>query len=66
MPGSTFSAEQRHGQLRLGQVVDGYALVKRTPIPEGDVLTFATHRPLPTRQERMAQRLHLARLAVDL
>jgi hypothetical protein len=26
-------------------VVDGYALVKRTPIPEGDVLTFAPHRP---------------------
>ena len=45
MPGSTFSAEQRHGQLQVGQVVDGYALVKRTPIPEGDVLTFAPHRP---------------------
>ena len=41
MPGSTFSAEQRHGRLRLKQVVNGYKLVKRTTIPEGDVLTFA-------------------------
>lgn len=45
MPGSTFSAEQRHGGLVLGQVVDGWALVKRTPIKEGDVLTFKAHRP---------------------
>jgi hypothetical protein len=45
MPGSTFSAEQRHGPLMLGQVVDGWALVKRTPIGEGDVLTFKVHRP---------------------
>ena len=45
MPGSTFSAEQRHGPLVLGQVVDGWALVKRTPIAEGDVLTFKVHRP---------------------
>ena len=45
MPGSTFSAEQRHGPLVLGQVVDGWALVKRTPIGEGDVLTFKVHRP---------------------
>ena len=52
MPGSTFTAEQRHGQLQLGQVVDGYALVKRTPIPEGDVLTFAPHRR-PRRHQRM-------------
>jgi len=45
MPGSTFNAEQRHGSLSIGQVVDGWALVKRTPIKEGDVLTFKAHRP---------------------
>jgi hypothetical protein len=45
MPGTTFNAEQRHGALRIGQVVDGWALVKRTPISEGDVLTFKVHRP---------------------
>lgn len=45
MPGSTFSAEQRHGALRIGQVIDGWALVKRTPIGEGDVFTFKVHRP---------------------
>jgi len=45
MPGSTFSAEQRHGALTVGDVVDGWALVKRTPIKEGDVLTFKAHRP---------------------
>ena len=45
MPGSTFSAEQRHGPLSVGQVVDGWALVKRTPINDGDVLTFKAHRP---------------------
>ena len=47
MPGSTFSAEQAHGALTVGKsVVNGYALVKRTPIPEGDVLTFKAHEPL--------------------
>lgn len=46
MPGTTFNAEQRHGPLRIGQVVDGgWALVKRSPIAEGDVLTFKIHRP---------------------
>jgi hypothetical protein len=46
MPGSTFNATQSHGALAIGQVLgNGYALVKRTPIPEGDVLTFKTHRP---------------------
>jgi hypothetical protein len=45
MPGVTFNAEQRHGPLSIGQVVDGWALVKRTPIAEGDVLTFKVHRP---------------------
>ena len=45
MPGSTFNAEAAHGPLRIGQVVDGWALVKRTPIAEGDVLSFKVHRP---------------------
>jgi len=45
MPGSTFSAEQRHGPLLIGQVVDSWALVKRTPIGDGDVLSFKAHRP---------------------
>ena len=45
MPGSTFSAEGRHGPLRIGQVVDGWALVKRTPYSGGDVLTFKAHQP---------------------
>ena len=47
MPGSSFSAEQKHGPLVVGQVVNGYALVKRSPIPEGDVLTFRLDRPQP-------------------
>ncbi len=45
MPGSTFSAEATHGPMRIGQVVDGWALVKRTPIGDGDVLSFKAHRP---------------------
>ncbi len=45
MPGSTFSAEAAHGPLRIGQVVDGWALVKRTPYSGGDVLSFKAHRP---------------------
>jgi len=45
MPGSTFNAEATHGPLRIGQVVDGWALVKRSPIAEGDVLSFKAHRP---------------------
>jgi len=45
MPGSSFSAEGRHGPLCIGQVVDGWALVKRTPYSGGDVLTFKAHRP---------------------
>jgi hypothetical protein len=45
MPGSTFSAEGLHGPLRIGQVVDGWALVKRTPYSGGDVLSFKAHRP---------------------
>ena len=45
MPGSTFSAEQKHGPLQIKDVVDGYALVKRSPIAEGDVLVFRLDRP---------------------
>jgi hypothetical protein len=45
MPGSTFSAEQRWGPIRMGQVVDGWALVKRTPAESGEVLTFKQHQP---------------------
>ena len=64
MPGNTFSAEQKHGSLAIGQVVDGYALVARSPIQEGDVLTFKRHEPLPCRRQRNARNQHLARLAV--
>jgi hypothetical protein len=45
MPGVSFNAEQRHGPLTIGQVVDGWALVKRSPIAEGEVLIFKVHRP---------------------
>jgi hypothetical protein len=38
-------AELAHGPMRIGQVVDGWALVKRTPIGDGDVLSFKAHRP---------------------
>lgn len=47
MPGSTFSAEQAYGPLVVGQVVDGWALVKRTPAETGEVLTFKPHQPKP-------------------
>ena len=59
MPGITFSAEQRHGQLKIRQVVDGYALVKRTPIREGDVLTFALNRR-PRHHQRMPAQYAIA------
>jgi hypothetical protein len=45
MPGTSFSAEGRHGPLVVGQVVDGWAFVKRSPIGAGDVLTFKAHQP---------------------
>ena len=45
MPGSTFNAEAAYGPLRIGQVVDVWALVKRTPIAEGNVLSFKVHQP---------------------
>ena len=48
MPGSTFSAERKHGRLRIGAVIDGWALVGRSRIAEGDVLIFKAH------QERRA------------
>ena len=69
MPGSTFSAEQKHGQLRLGQVINTYALVARSPIPEGDVLTFKLHQerqqPLTPRQARIEHTKQLARLVAS-
>ena len=44
MPGSTFSAEQRHGPLQIGQVIDGWAMVKRSAHPSGcHVLCFKQH-----------------------
>ena len=56
MPGSTFSAEQRHGALTIGQVIDDqWALVKRTPIDEGDVLTFRENRPRPKPSTRVVR-----------
>lgn len=46
MPGSTFSAEQKHGPLTVGRsIVNGYALVAKTSIPEGLVHTFKPHVP---------------------
>ena len=63
MPGSTFSAEQKHGALRIGQVVEGYALVARSPRPEGDVLTFKQHQerssPRQQRHNRIQSLSHL-------
>ena len=44
MPGSTFSAEQKHGHLTIRKsIVNGYALVAKTSIPEGVVHTFKPH-----------------------
>ena len=48
IPGSTFNCEQRHGQLAIGDVVEGYALVKRTPAETGEALTFKPHQPSAT------------------
>ena len=58
MPGSTFNADPT-GSMALGTVVNGYALVKRTPISDGDCLTFAPHRPL-RRNRRMPASYQLA------
>ena len=59
MPGSTFNAEQKHGPLRVGAIVYGYALVKRTPMGGGDCLTFMVHKPTrrPCRPSRPKRRL---------
>lgn len=71
MPGSTFSAEQRHGPLAVGQVIDGWALVKRTPAETGEVLTFKPHQPrdpappLSPRQLRSHRNQQLARLIAN-
>jgi len=54
MPGSTFNADPT-GAMPIGAVVNGFALVKRTAINEGDVLTFATHRPRRRHQRMPAQ-----------
>lgn len=48
MPGSTFNAEQRHGQLTIGKSVVNtargqYALVQRAEVQEGTVLVFKPH-----------------------
>ena len=61
MPGSTFSAEQKHGPLAVGQVVNDYALVKRSPIPEGDVLSFCIDKPLENATRHQRARCNLAR-----
>lgn len=51
MPGNSFSAEQKHGPLTIGKsVVNGYALVAKTSIPEGVVHTFKPD----TRRKRRA------------
>ena len=44
MPGSTFNADP-NGSMPLGTVVNGFALMKRTPIPDGDCLIFGPHKP---------------------
>ena len=46
MPGSSFNADS-DGSMPLGTVVNGYALVARTPFEKGDCLTFRQHRPDP-------------------
>jgi hypothetical protein len=71
MPGSSFNVEQTHGPLAVGQVINGFALVKRTPIPEGDVLTFARHHPreqldTPPRHRRALHNLQRARAGVTI
>ena len=41
MNGSTFSSEQKHGTLNIGDVVNGFALVKQSPTCN----TFKIHEP---------------------
>jgi len=61
MPGTTFNADPA-GSMRIGEVVNGFALVKRTPINEGDCLTFAPERPINSRHRiRRPQRISRSR-----
>ena len=62
MPGSSFSAEQKQGPLVVGQIINGLAFVKRTPIPEGDVLTFKAHQPLGSARTRNCRARRSSRL----
>lgn len=71
MPGSTFSAEQTHGPLRIGQVVNGYALKKRSQIQEGEVLVFGVDKPFEKpdtrpRHRKAIQNLDRARAGVNI
>lgn len=64
MPGSTFNADP-NGSMSLGTVVNGFALMKRTPIPEGDCLIFGPDRPInPSRRTRRPQRTFRSRVDV--
>ena len=64
MPGSTFNADP-YGSMSLGTVVNGFALMKRTPIPEGDCLIFGPDMPInPSRRIRRPQRTFRSRVDV--
>ena len=64
MPGSTFNADP-YGSMSLGTVVSGFALMKRTPIPEGDCLIFGPDMPInPSRRIRRPQRTFRSRVDV--
>ena len=64
MPGSTFNADP-NGSMPLGTVVNGFALMKRTPIPHGDCLIFGPDRPInPSRRTRRPQRTFRSRVDV--
>jgi len=64
MPGSTFNADPS-GSMALGTVVNGFALMKRTPIAEGDCLIFGPDRPInPSRRTRRPQRTFRSRVDV--
>jgi hypothetical protein len=65
MPGSTYNADPS-GTMTIGTVVNGYTLVKRTPLDVGDCLTFAQHRPLtPRHRIRRPQRSFRSRADVQ-
>jgi len=64
MPGSTFNADPK-GEMKMGTVINGYALVKRTAIGEGDCLTFSPHHPQKSRHRiRRPQRTTRSRANV--